>query len=434
MIFADCTFEGLVFRNGQSFQHPSKECEECNCVQGNVICGKRSCPPAQCQYPVVKGCCPVCSGCYFQNREYPNGTDFQNLVDPCLMCTCVSGEVVQRSRQCPRVTCQHPAPGRCCQECNDCLFESRRYRDGQSFNNPADSCQKCSCAKGTVTCSMLPCPQARCSNPTQGRCCLECKNCMVDGKEILNGQPVEIQADQCQTCVCREGSLDCRQKRCPAITCRHPAMSECCSECRDCFYQGKEYRDGAVFADPAERCNECRCNKGNVNCMRRNCPAVRCNSPAVVDCCPVCSNCSYRGSIFNSGDTFTDRSDSCTSCICENGNINCVRKRCPKVGCSHPVKGRCCPQCGGDCRYNNKVVSNGQSFKAGCQQCTCLGGNVRCSAVSCPPARCSHPVSDRCCQVCDDCSYGNRRYRNGQRFPDVQNRCMECTCTVSEYG
>ncbi|KAK3097854.1 hypothetical protein FSP39_013843 [Pinctada imbricata] len=426
---SDCTFEGLIFRNGQSFKHPSLKCQECNCVKGNVICGKTSCPPTNCQYPVMNGCCPVCTGCFYQNREYPNGKTFQNLVDPCLVCTCSNGNVVQKARQCPAVSCQHPVQGRCCPECNDCMFERRRYRDGQRFVNPADRCQTCTCGMGTVTCNMMPCPIAKCSNPTQGPCCPECKNCMVDGREVLNGQPVRLLADQCQSCVCRDGSLDCRQKRCPGISCRHPAMKQCCSECTDCFYQGQEHRNGTIFSDPAEKCNDCQCLNGNVNCMRRDCPAVRCNSPATTDCCPVCGNCSYRGQTFPSGASFPDRSDICTTCRCNRGNINCAKKRCPSVRCSHPVQGQCCPKCGGDCLYDNKRIRNGASFSSECQDCTCVGGSVRCTAVRCPATRCSHPANDRCCQVCNDCNYGNRRYRNGQRFPDVNDRCRECQCT-----
>ena len=48
---------------------------------------------------------------------------------------------------CPEVTCTHPAnrPGNCCPSCTMCEINNVQYRNGQSFTNPADSCEQCTC-------------------------------------------------------------------------------------------------------------------------------------------------------------------------------------------------------------------------------------------------------------------------------------------------
>lgn len=42
--FPDCTFRGLLYRDGEDFQNPSKPCERCLCMAGNVACDSRLCP------------------------------------------------------------------------------------------------------------------------------------------------------------------------------------------------------------------------------------------------------------------------------------------------------------------------------------------------------------------------------------------------------
>lgn len=62
------------------------------------------------------------------------------------------------------------------------------------------------------------------------------------------------------------------------------------------------------------------------------------------------------GDILLAGDSW--KPNACTSCICNNGTIQCFSQRCPAAKCKVPVlrKGQCCPQC------------LGKSPLAGCKQ------------------------------------------------------------------
>lgn len=51
------------------------------------------------------------------------------------------------------------------------------------------------------------------------------------------------------------------------------------------------------------------------------------------------------GDILLAGDSW--KPNACTSCICNNGTIQCFSQRCPAAKCKVPVlrKGQCCPRC-----------------------------------------------------------------------------------------
>ncbi|CAG2191701.1 unnamed protein product [Mytilus edulis] len=424
----DCSFNGLVYKNGISFDHPTERCQACQCSNGEVQCHRKECPSVSCQYPVMAGCCPVCAGCQYQNKRYEDGQRFISAEDSCLQCTCTSGNIVKRRNPCPPVTCQHPVQGTCCQECNNCLYENRVYRNRQRFPDPSSQCNVCECRDGTVACTPRDCPLISCSNPASGACCPECSNCQYNGELVRNGGNVQSTDDPCKQCYCRNGNIECRAQTCVQTNCQYPVKRGCCQECSDCMYQGKEQRNNDMFPDPTEKCNECLCRDGNVNCRRKSCPPVQCNSPVAGDCCPSCGDCYHKNVLYSDGAQFNDVSDPCIKCSCSNGNVRCARKDCNGRKCTHPVQGRCCPQCGGDCLFDGKRYDDGVTFKNRCEECTCTKGSVTCIPTRCLPVTCSHPVSDECCQVCTDCLYDRKRYRNSDRFQDPDDACQECYC------
>ncbi|XP_071136828.1 kielin/chordin-like protein [Mytilus edulis] len=424
----DCSFNGLVYKNGISFDHPTERCQTCQCSNGEVQCRRKECPSVSCQYPVMAGCCPVCAGCQYQNKRYEDGQRFISAEDSCLQCTCTSGNIVKRRNPCPSVTCQHPVQGTCCQECNNCLYENRVYRNRQRFPDPSSQCNVCECRDGTVACTPRDCPLISCSNPASGACCPECSNCQYNGELVRNGGNVQSTDDPCKQCYCRNGNIECRAQTCVQTNCQYPVRRGCCQECSDCMYQGKEQRNNVMFPDPTENCNECLCRDGNVNCRRKSCPSVQCNSPVAGDCCPTCGDCYHKNVLYSDGAQFNDVSDPCMKCSCSNGNVRCARKDCNGRKCTHPVQGRCCPQCGGDCLFDGKRYDDGVTFKNRCEECTCTKGSVTCIPTRCLPVTCSHPVSDECCQVCTDCLYDRKRYRNSDRFQDPDDACQECYC------
>ena len=101
--------------------------------------------------------------------------------------------------------------------------------------------------------------------------------------------------------------------------------------------------------------------------------------------------------------------------------------------CRHPVAGECCPQCGGDCLYEEVQYRNNQVFARPeeCQECHCREGSVYCQRKSCPHAPCRHPVEEDCCPHCEDCRFLGEVHSNGERFTHPTDTCKQCTCQVS---
>ena len=86
--------------------------------------------------------------------------------------------------------------------------------------------------------------------------------------------------DRCETCVCREGRVQCQGKVCPPVSCSHPREVECCKTC-----DGKSDFTQTYYRD---RCETCVCREGRVQCQGKVCPPVSCSHPREVECCKTC--------------------------------------------------------------------------------------------------------------------------------------------------
>ena len=280
-----------------------------------------------------------------------------------------------------------------------------------------------------MTCESLPCPPVTCSNPTQGKCCPECRSCDYYGDLVPNGRTVQSVLDPCEECFCQNGNMQCAEKGCPRENCTHPVQSLCCKECYDCSYKGRDYPNGLSFIDPTDDCLQCRCLYGNVECRQGPCNLE--------------SGCRYGNSYYKDGDRFQDDSDPCTECTCIDRVVQCNAKLCPPISCSHPMRGECCDECRG-CLYRNQNYRNGQQFTEDCQECMCWDGSVRCSEKRCPPAPqgCTDPVLLECCPrtcyedrnlVGGDCMVRGQRVRDGDLVADDRDPCTSCICEVSMF-
>ncbi|XP_043980613.1 kielin/chordin-like protein [Gambusia affinis] len=436
----DCSFENRVFVNGEAFPNPVSECEECTCVSGRIDCHQTQCPHPRCNAPLPGTCCQNnCNGCSYAGKEYPNGQDFPHPTDKCRTCSCINGNVQCLMRRCPPLQCSNPniIPGDCCPQCpdppSDCLFEQRSFRHTERFNHPADSCRTCACNNGTVRCHRKPCPSAPCSQPITRECCRTCDGCLHQGRERANGETWEDPSDPCAVCVCHEGSVQCERKRCPPTNCNHPVVTDCCKSCDGCTFRGKEYPDGTEFADGQDPCGVCYCYGGDITCTKLPCYGD-CSHPYKPpgQCCGECERCFYNGVVLVNGQSIPDPGNPCSECACQSGSVRCSRKPCPPVPCPHPVTSPCgCPVCDG-CHFQGVTYADGQVFPRGeqeCQDCTCSRGEVVCTARRCPSAPCEHPALDGCaCGVCDGCNFNGRGCYNGEQFPHPEDHCQSCFC------
>ncbi|XP_041113770.1 kielin/chordin-like protein isoform X2 [Polyodon spathula] len=437
----DCVFENRVLVNGEEFPNPLNPCQRCVCYNGHVNCEDHTCPGAICTYPLPGSCCKNnCNGCNYAGKEYPNGAEFPHPTDKCKDCHCINGNVQCLSKRCPPLLCSNPflTPGECCPQCPappaECLYAGLPYKHMERFYDPSEKCRSCICNNGTITCQRRPCAPILCANPIVQDCCRTCDGCWYGGKELANGEQFADVSDACRLCLCREGTVSCERRACPAVSCPFPVQAQCCQACEGCNYLGQEYLNGQEFTDPQNQCKRCTCMSGFVNCNPKPCYNPGCTHPISLPgkCCPVCEGCFYNGVVIINGQTFLDSADSCSQCTCRSGSVQCIKRLCSPAPCSHPVVGPCdCPLCDG-CYFQGRDYVDGQTFqgsKGGCQECTCFKGEVTCGTKKCSKVSCPHPAIDTCtCPVCDGCIFRGRDCKNGERFLDPKNKCQRCTC------
>uniref|UniRef100_A0A3B4UL11 Kielin cysteine rich BMP regulator n=1 Tax=Seriola dumerili TaxID=41447 RepID=A0A3B4UL11_SERDU len=437
-----CLYDGRERANGETWGDVSDPCAMCVCREGSVQCERKRCPPTNCNHPVQRQCCMSCDGCMFQGKEYPDGTEFADDKDPCGVCYCYGGEVVCTKQPCYG-DCSHPykPPRQCCGECERCSYNSEVLTNGQSIPDPGNPCSECTCQSGSVRCAKTPCAAALCPHPVPNACgCPVCDGCQFQGVTYVDGQVLPGGERGCQDCTCSRGAVVCAQRRCPAVSCPHPALDGCaCGVCDGCSFNGRDCFNGERFPHPTDHCQLCSCLNGGVVCAHASCPGVACVRPVTPpgECCPLCTGiCLHQGKEYQSGSTFSSPSDPCSSCSCLNEVVNCQKRPCP-VQCSHPVpSGTCCPVCD-SCLYEGVVHSHSHTFTPSsnpCQRCTCVRGTVTCVPLVCPPTPCAQPITKpgQCCPECTVCMLDGQEFTDAQTWTPSSNRCSSCTCQAGE--
>ncbi|XP_047282507.1 von Willebrand factor C and EGF domain-containing protein isoform X6 [Homo sapiens] len=255
----------------------------------------------------------------------------------------------------------------------------------------------------------------------------------------------------CSQCWCEDGKVTCEKVRCEAA-CSHPIPSRdggCCPSCTGCFHSGVVRAEGDVFSPPNENCTVCVCLAGNVSCISPECPSGPCQTPPQTDCCTcVPVRCYFHGRWYADGAVFSGGGDECTTCVCQNGEVECSFMPCPELACPREEwrlgPGQCCftcqeptPSTGCSLDDNGVEFPIGQIWSPGdpCELCICQLGSVACSPVDCP-ITCTYPFhpDGECCPVCRDCNYEGRKVANGQVFTLDDEPCTRCTCQLGEVS
>ncbi|XP_044606185.2 von Willebrand factor C and EGF domain-containing protein isoform X2 [Equus asinus] len=366
-----CWHLGTMYESGSHWTDPG--CSQCWCEDGEVTCEKVTCEAA-CSHPIPSGdggCCPSCTGCFHSGVIRAEGDVFSPPNQNCTVCVCLAGNVSCISPECPPGPCQTSPKSDCC-TCVPvtCYFHGQWYADGAVFSGVGDECTTCVCQSGEVECSFTPCPELDCPREEwwlgPGQCCFTCREPAPMTGCSLDDNGVEFPIGQIWSPGDPYGSVSCRRTDC-VDSCPHPIRipGQCCP---DCSAGGMRSRDGR--------------------------------------------GCTYTGRIFYNNQTFPSVLDPCLSCICLLGSVACSPVDCP-VTCTYPFHpdGECCPVCR-DCNYEGRKVVNGQVFTLDdepCTQCTCQLGEVTCERIPCQPA-CSDPSvpPGDCCPSCSD-SLGERQ-------------------------
>uniref|UniRef100_A0A8I5SZC6 Kielin cysteine rich BMP regulator n=1 Tax=Pongo abelii TaxID=9601 RepID=A0A8I5SZC6_PONAB len=444
-------------RHQEYFSPPGDPCRRCLCLDGSVSCQRLPCPPAPCAHPRQGPCCPSCDGCLYQGKEFASGERFLSPTAACHLCLCWEGSVSCEPKACAPALCPFPARGNCCPNCDGCEYLGESYLSNQEFPDPQEPCNLCTCLGGFVTCGRRPCEPPGCSHPLMpsGHCCPTCQGCRYHGVTAASGETLPDPLDPtCSLCTCQEGSMRCQKKPCPPALCSQPSPGPCfCPVCHSCVSQGREYQDGEEFEGPAGSCEWCRCQAGQVSCVRLRCPPLPCKLQVTErgSCCPRCRGCLAHGEEHPEGSSWVPPDSACSSCVCHEGVVTCARVQCIS-SCAQPRQGPhdCCPRCSG-------TGSLGREGKGeeGALGPTAGPPSLRChrrqcpSLVGCPPSQLLPPGPQHCCPTCaqalSNCSEGLLGSELAPPDPCytcqcqdltwlcIHQACPELSCPLSEH-
>ncbi|XP_056382711.1 von Willebrand factor C and EGF domain-containing protein isoform X2 [Hyla sarda] len=253
---------------------------------------------------------------------------------------------------------------------------------------------------------------------------------------------------ECMDCTCQEGTISCERRIC-SPNCSHPVLhpDRCCPTCDGCFFEGTLRADGELFPTFPDNCTICICLAGNITCIPPVCPPVSCFEPFMSDCCLRCPDgCEVQGKLYPHGARFSRDENGCTSCVCQNGAVECSFVPCPSLECPREdwvlEAGQCCFKCqeppqSTGCPFddNGLEIPIGQIWSPGdpCSICICQAdGSIVCKKTDCVET-CPHPimVPGQCCPDCSaGCSYGRKTYKNNESFPSNSDPCLTCICLM----
>jgi hypothetical protein len=351
--------------------------------------------------PQGQGC--VVAGQTFANRgSVPSG-------DSCNGCTCYEGAVICTAVVCEPVICSGIVEG----------------SDSVCSRFPLDPCISLDPDCGA----------------NSGAACETGGQSFPDGSDVPSG-------DTCNRCTCEDGTVSCTERACDPVVCaeiieasdgvcsRLP-LDPCLSEDPDCGgfgpaceAAGQSFPDGSEVPS-GDACNRCNCDDGAITCTEIACEPVVCDE-FVEDFDGVCSrfpldpclfqdpDCggSANGSCETAGQSFPNRSeipsgDTCNSCGCYDGTVICTELACEPVFCAELVEesdGVCSrfpldpcisqdPDCGsgaGACEVAGQRFPNGAGVPSGddCNSCACSEGNVICTDAACEPVVCPEFVEE----------------------------------------
>uniref|UniRef100_A0A8D1MND9 Kielin cysteine rich BMP regulator n=1 Tax=Sus scrofa TaxID=9823 RepID=A0A8D1MND9_PIG len=421
-----CRYQGKESTSGERFPSPTARCHVCLCWEGSVRCEPRVCAPAQCPFPARGDCCPTCDGCEYLGESYLSSQEFPDPRESCSWCTCLGGFVTCGRRPCEPLGCSHPLtlPGHCCPTCQGCLYHGVTAAPGETLPDPLDpTCSLCTCQEGSMSCRKKPCPPALCPHPSPGPCfCPVCHSCLSHGREHQDGETFEGPPGSCERCRCqvregagpgpRQGPSDC----CPRCSGTgslgegrgsSPRSVLLLPRPQDCEHKGRKYEPGESFQPGADPCEVCICElqpegPPSVRCHRRQCPSlVGCPAsqllpPGPQHCCPTCAQALSHCTEGLLGSELA-LPDPCYTCQCQDLTWLCIQRACPELSCPllerHTPSGSCCPVCQApaqSCLHQGQQVASGEHWAVdACTSCSCVAGTVRCHSQRCPLLFCN---------------------------------------------
>ncbi|XP_064423147.1 von Willebrand factor C and EGF domain-containing protein [Latimeria chalumnae] len=340
------------------------------------------------------------------------------------------------------------ADGKQCEDYDECT--EHRHNCIHGCENTIGS-YRCTCLRGFRLSVTGMCEDVNeCSLPGRNQCTHNCINTIGSYYcTCYQGYHLHINKKSCIDYIMkglRDGTVLCQHMTCNT-SCTHPVplQGECCPSCDRCFYEGILINHESVFLPADDNCTVCICISGDLKCISPECLPVTCDKPILSDCCPHCPvECIFQGKTYPDGAEFANPGDICTTCTCQNGEVECSYNSCPVLECPREdwllQPGECCFICSKTTvKAGCSVDDNGIEFPVGqiwspgdpCEICICQAdGSVVCKRTECLES-CLNPVliPGQCCPDCSaGCSYNGEIYQSNQSFASALDQCLTCIC------
>ncbi|XP_073996659.1 protein kinase C-binding protein NELL2a-like isoform X2 [Rhodnius prolixus] len=465
------------FLHGTLYEHSEvvslKQCVQCVCRDGSMHCTRidpeTMCPALECpekqQFSVPDECCKFCPGvdyCSLGHECHENATCLN--LETRYACHCNNGFKGDGYNCVDIDECKSEGglEGHHCHSNSRCVNTRGSYEceclPGHRRVDRFNCAEMDECASGIHACDK----HAHCIN-TQGSyhctcmdgytgdgytcapvCHLPCEN----GGTCVDGG----------VCVCRAGyqGPNCADDLDECGIGLHSCdNSSLCINMPGWYYCtcGPGYIPSLPHQQHASLCQDIdECWTGNHTCHES---ALCVNTEGSFRCvCPPDNTTECKLSCMLPGglevaDGETTPSGPCTTCMCTEGLLNCVRRDCD---CSTSPPAACCPQCYPSTYCTHQELAHvkfasGDKWIYQCQTCECLMGEIDCWEVECPPVWCDSAIlsTSDCCPrcpsetPCNATSHGGcsaagppglpGRFYQPRPWADL-NTCSSCNCKV----
>uniref|UniRef100_A0A8C0ZJM5 VWFC domain-containing protein n=1 Tax=Cyanistes caeruleus TaxID=156563 RepID=A0A8C0ZJM5_CYACU len=273
-----------------------------------------------------------------------------------------------------------------------------------------DSCQDCRCRSSVVTCEPTACRAPQCDfqkgevlQIASNKCCPECASrakgfCQHEGQ--IHSHGTQWTSSGCVRCSCAHGKVTCSPRTCPALSCgqgelQDTAQDSCCPKCvgrgEPCSFDGHVFQDGEGWS--LGRCSRCVCRDGATLCSTASCQPLLCSQVRTLLPSRKCSSAPpfpWHGEQW--------QKNACTACVCQRGEVRCLRETCGSVTCQKGESkvqrpGKCCEECvssKGSCLHGGTVRYHGEMWNStSCDFCLCQEGQVTCQGAECAKVECA---------------------------------------------
>ncbi|RXM36395.1 von Willebrand factor C and EGF domain-containing protein [Acipenser ruthenus] len=160
----------------------------------------------------------------------------------------------------------------------ECVYQGNVYLEGAEFSRPGDDCTTCVCKNGEVECSYTPCPVLDCPRGDwrlePGECCFSCHQATVERGCSVDDNGVEFPVGQ----IWSPGD--------PCETCMCQVRTEW-----DCNYEGRKVLNGLSFTLESSPCTQCTCQVRRAEVCVSVCVSAVCVSVCIsVVCLSLCES------------------------------------------------------------------------------------------------------------------------------------------------